>query len=338
VERVYTVRPQFAPIRSLSDCFQGTNDGSIKEQTGSESMKSVVINSIVSALILASCASTPHDPAVVKQLLGNAPRISSSEGDIESFVVEGTIKTPVMAVRFVVAGESSGNVSMSIYDMNDQTPIMVGRKDSCLIFDPVTPRVAIGRSKPFFALGTLLSADGEQDLNIEVGVDPTGEKPTYVDIGSILALASEEYEITSEDGQNFTSVSMTQEGNRLVTYVSPGRQEGEITRLELFHNDSNEPFLLLSRIDINVPLPEGCFVFPENALRESTIPVTGLPIDNLMELAKLSFFCFVGHSVMDGNADAAEIEGVFPGEMDLARMQGAEKAYSPLLKSIFKMH
>lgn len=159
-----------------------------------------------------------------------------------------------------------------------------------MIYFPLVPQILIGDLVPQFYMRVEESkreSQGEEKKrdfvfgfavkdkkDVEEKNIALRQRSVLIDIASVVKGAENPFSISSEDGENFVAQATSEHGSTSVIFVSPNREAGAFARLELFHKESGNPFVVLNRIELNQPVPDECFIFPKDDLMESGLPVT----------------------------------------------------------------
>ena len=234
-------------------------------------------------------------------LLALAPRISMEEKTISSFEVKGTLDFDGIRLRFIVSGQRPDRLAIRILDPRDETPILLAVGESTMLYDPIDSEVLLGRASATFTLSVEKDPEDANENNpdgqsvmLGFGFASIGEnkneagdedepETTLIDIQSFLDSLVKPLKVTSEDNQSFVLSGLTKRGNRAEAHISPLREEGPYTRLELYQLGKSEPFLVLDEIVLNQALSESRFVFPAEQLEASSLRTKRMSTDGLSE-------------------------------------------------------
>ncbi len=215
-----------------------------------------------------------------ESLITSAPRISLEEKDISTFEVRGTMSGDV-SLRFIISGQKPDRYSLALLDPHDDTPIAVATQERLTYYNPLTGKVTVVKNMaPTFELSMRDEKGPEpgNTLNFSFGFAPPVEKrPSVVDIRSLLSIGTFEVHANKEmlvlDGKS-------SRGSRTTAYFRQRGTHSSCERIELTPPDAKDgkPIFVLDSIMVNPTLPPQRFVFPEESLKTSGMPVA--EIDN----------------------------------------------------------
>jgi hypothetical protein len=292
------------------------------------------------------------------KLLDLAPRITLEEPGITSFLVEGAIYFGTWGWRFTAAGKAPDHVMVMISDHRDGTPLLTGADNDAMFYDPIAPRVLIGELVPQLYIHLRTSEkepeEGEKERTFvcgcalkdkKEGVAENSElrrRSVLIDIASFLEGVEAPFSISSKDGEQFIAQAVSKRGIRIVVTVSPDRKEGAFTRVELYHKEETGPFLTLSRIVLNQPIPDAYFTFPKDALLSSGLPVTNCPPLDYETQENVSIKMLHGFRARDVMAEGGDpkvracVERRFEQKIDWESLREKDQVNSTILKALFK--
>jgi hypothetical protein len=292
-----------------------------------------------------------------KAILNLAPRISLEEPGITSFLVEGAIHTGTWGWRFTAAGKVPDHVMVMISDHRDKTPLLMGADNDAMFYDPVAPKVLLGALVPQLYIRLQASEKKSVDRekkqefvcgfavkdrkDIEAENSELRRRSVLIDIPSILKGVEGPFSITSEDDRHFVAQATSERGGKAVVFLSPDREEGAFTRVELYHKEETNPFLTLGRIVLNQPIPDEYFIFPKDGLLNSGLTITNCPPleHKTQENASIRMLHgFMAREVMAEGGDLkvrACVERRFEQKIDWEMLREKDAVNSAILRDLF---
>ncbi len=304
-------------------------------------------------IFITGCAShgtnSDADKALIEKLLKLAPRISLDEKDLSTFEIKGTIADKQAQVQFVVSGKQPDQIALSLADSTTETPILAGADNSFMAYDSISAEVLLGQGIPKFVFSLENEGFDEQSVILAWGFLPIEDETqaetniyeTVIDISSFLKCIPS-YKVSTKDNIHFILEGKSKRGSRVVAYVTPSREEGPYTRLELYKPDTadDQPYLILDDIRINPQLPEETFSFPDTSLFRSILPTRRISLndENHKQLSFQLWRAVAARLALTGEDNSEsrkEIEEVWGESFDWKKIKKKDEKAVPLLKSIF---
>ena len=287
------------------------------------------------------------------------PRITLENKEIKTFQVNGVIDYNGVLLRFELSGKQPDQVAIRILDPIDATPVVVGIRDTAMIYDPVSMEVLVGKAlsafvlrieddleqkeegKPMprrFHVGFLFHSIPKEDKKAKE--DDDGPLTSEIDVASFMETLSRPMQVSKkQDGYVLTG--KTRKNSKAVAYLTPARKGGALTRFEAYVAGEAKPFLILDQIILNQPIPESRFVFPEKKLMTSALPLKKLSTDGVINSVfsiKRLLRAFMARMVLVGVDDPrlkATVEKMSSAKIDWDQLRMDDGKSTAILKSVF---
>ncbi len=269
-----------------------------------------------------------------------APIISLEAKEISSFEVKGILDINGIQLRFIISGQKPNKTAVRIFDVQDNTPIMIGIDKNLMFYDPVSSEVVIASAISTFTL----KIDKESNLTMHFGFNPIkndDSNSSYIDIRSFLEVLVRPLKVIKEKNNSFILTGITESKNGVKIYITPSRKEGAYSKMEIYKDKIPKPVIVLDEIILNQDISKERFVFPKEKLLNSTLPIKEISTDGLItkmfsmgKIMRGIMTKFVLNDINDPEMKSV-LETMYMKKINWEEVKENDKKASTILKSIF---
>ena len=288
------------------------------------------------------------DPAL---WVARVPKLGLEEKGVTNFSFRGVLAPEQFKLAFAVTARQTSDVSMTVYDPRDGTPIIVGRGKRLLIYDPMSAEVMLATAWPGLKLELVppppgSAPDAQSRLNVWFGFNTVASNSvTVADLKGLLGHASAKYELRPSGADGALSLAgFTKDDSRIVFRIEPGRADGPFAQMEVYSKEQGDkPFLRVDDIRVNTSLEDDVFRFPEEAVKASGLSIRELKADGffgcMMDMGRIGKALMVrfGLSSLDAKERDALARKLMLGTVDWNGVRQRDAAMSQALRRIFPL-
>lgn len=297
--------------------------------------KNLTAHFLILFVLFSPCLMAQALPDVVRMVKD----IELPRDEMRSLAVDMHMRLPGMPVHIFCQLRycASESYSLKVYDGNDGAPLLIVCDQLALINDPFAETLSLIASAG--VVFELLPQAGRYTANFAFNMPVDGRVNNKVsfDFKTMFSRLTENVEVSSGSASTLVFSGMTKEKSRCCAIFNASAAM-PLQSLSLFVEDTVNPVLEFSRIEVDNLSAEAFLAFPELELRKSGIAVVYMAPDGFLDTMSVMSSvvkAIIGRSAISKPEMREQVEKILLQKVDWNNISSRDIERSSLLRKLF---